>query len=166
MKEKLQNRAMVDAGTAVNLVVVLAVFGIIASIGLPIAIDAIEDDNVDTLTQDVSTTYEVNGELNTTVTAITDGADATVELNDTRTGTTTSKTINVGDNATYSLDGGDVDVGVESATSGTPDTAVVNYTYAPEYAYGSGASSIWNVLGLAIVLSAVLYAVFLGVRSM
>jgi len=155
----------VSSKMAVTLMVTLTVFGLIAAVGLPVAIDSIEDDQVDTLTQDINTDYDVNGELVSNVTAITDGADATIELNDTRTSSTTSKTINVGDNATYTLDGGDVDVGVESATSGSPDQATANYTYAPEYAYGTGASSIWNVLGLAIVLAAFLFVIKVGLQA-
>jgi len=158
-------KAEMTASRAVSLMVILTVFGVIAAVGLPVAIDSIEDDTEKTFTQDVNTDYDVSGKLVSNVTAITDGADATVELNDTRTASTTSKTINVGANATYTLDGGDVDVGVESATAGSPDQAVVNYTYATEYSYGSGASSIWNILGLAIVLGAFLYAIYVGLKA-
>lgn len=163
MTAQTDDRGQMSATKAVSLIVAISVFGILAAVLLPTAIDAIESDTETSITQDVDVTYEVDGELNSTVTAVTAGSDATVELNDTRTAGTTSNTINVGDNETYTLDGGDVDVGVESSSTG-PDQAVVNYTYASDYSYSSGASSLWGLLGLAIVLAGILYAVALAIR--
>jgi cobalamin biosynthesis Mg chelatase CobN len=145
--------------SAIILIVTIAVGIIVASVLIPVAIDEIEGDTTTTFTQDTSTTYEVNGELNSTVTATTDGSDATVELNDTRTAGTTSNTINVGSTTTYSLQGGDVNVTVDSATS---SGATVTYEYAKDYAYSDGASSLWGILGLAIVLGVMLYVISLA----
>lgn len=145
-----------QARTAIALVITVAVAAIIASVLLPVAIDAIEDPNEDTLNQTVGESYQVNGELESTVTAVTAGSDATVELNDTRTASTTSNTINVGSNATYQLDGGDVTVGVDESGS---NYAVVTYTYDKDYAYSDGASSLWGILGLAAVLAILLFMI-------
>lgn len=139
-----------SARTAVLLVVSIVVAAIIGSVMVPVAIDSIEGDETTTLTQDTSTTYEVNGVLNSTVTATTDGASATVELNDTRTAGTTSNTVSVGSTTSYNLQGGTVNVTVDSAT-GTG--ATVTYDYPRDYAYSSGAQSLWGILGLVIVLA-------------
>jgi len=88
--------------------------------------------------------------------ALTDGTDATVELNDTRTAGTTSKTINVGSNATYALEGGDVVVTVDEA--GT-DYAIAQYDYARDYTFGSAAQGLWGLIGFALVLLILLFAI-------
>lgn len=162
---KNDDRGAMTAKMAVGLVVTVTVVGLMAAFLLPVAINEIEGDTTTTLTQDVDTDYDVNAKLVSNVTAATSGTpdSATIELNDTRTAGTTSKTIDVGDNATYSLEGGDVDVGVESINAGTNATA--NYTYANDYAYGDGASSLWGVLGLAIVLAVFLYIVSVGLTA-
>lgn len=162
---KNDTRGMMSARRAVTLVVVLAVFGLVASIGLPVAINALEGDTQTTLNQTVGTDYDVNGELVSTVTAVDTASapsTATVELNDTRTSGTTSNTINVGANETYSLNGGDVVVGVEEATA---NYAVANYSYATDYAYSGGASALWSILALAIMLAAFLYIIRVGLQA-
>lgn len=152
-----------QARGAIALVVGIAVAAIIASVMFPVAINAIEGNETATLTQDTSTTYEVNGELESTVTATTDGSDATVELNDTRTAGTTSNTISVGSSQEYDLQGGTVDVTVDSATS---TGATVTYEYDRDYAYSDGASSLWGILGLSIVLVVLLFLLSTARRAM
>lgn len=162
---RTDDRAASTADMAVKLVIALAVAGVLAAVMLPVAINEIEADTETTLTQDVDTDYDVNGKLVSNVTAASSGTpdSATIELNDTRTSGTTSKTIDVGANATYSLDGGDVVVGVENINAATNATA--NYTYAKDYAYSSGASAVWGVLGLILVLAAFLYIVGVALSS-
>jgi len=146
------DRAQVGGGarSAVLLIVGIVVASIVGAVMVPVAIDSIEGDETNTLTQDTSTVYEVDAELNSTVTATSDGSDATVELNDTRTAGTTSQTISVGSNATYDLQGGTVTVTVDSATT---TGATVTYEYPRDYSYSSGAQSLWGILGLVIVLA-------------
>lgn len=161
-------RGAMSARTAVTLVVTLMVFGLIAAVTLPVAINAIEGDTTTTLTQDEGTAYEVNGALNATVTGTTVSTTdtATVELNDTRTSGTTSNTIDNGTTTDYDMNGGTVTVGVEDVDdSPTPNQATVNYTYTSDYAYSSGASALWAVLGLVIVLAAFLYVISVGLQA-
>lgn len=156
-----------SASAAVTLVVAIMIFGVLAAVMLPVAIDQIEGNQTTTLTQDVDTTYEVNSELDSNVTSVTVGTtdSATIELNDTRTSGTTSNTIDNGTTTDYDLEGGTVTVGVEDVDdSPSPNQATANYTYSNDYAYGSGASSIWGVLGLAIVLSAFLFVVGVAIK--
>jgi uncharacterized protein (UPF0333 family) len=143
------DRAQASPRTAIMLIVGLVVASIVGAVMVPVAIDNIEGDQTNVLTQDTSTTYEVDARLNSTVTATTDGTDATIELNDTRTAGTTSNTINVGSSAEYELEGGTVNVTVDSATS---TGATVTYEYPRDYSYSDGASALWGILGLTIVL--------------
>lgn len=156
-----------SATAAVTLVVGLMIFGVLAAVMLPVAIDQLEGSTTEVVVQDEGVEYEVNSALNSTVTATTVSTTdtATVELNDTRTSGTTSNTIDNGSTANYSLEGGTVTVGVEDVDdSPTPNTTTLNYTYANDYSYGSGASSLWGLLGLAIVLSAVLFIVSVALK--
>lgn len=156
---KNDERGRMMARKAVMLTIALAVAGLITAFLLPIGINAIEEQEEQTFSnENASGAVEVNGKLTANVTSSSSSTSATIELNDTDTSGTTSNTINVGSNTTYSLSNGDVDVGVESATS---TGATFNVTYDTDYAYSSGASSLWGILGLAIVL-----AVFLMMISM
>lgn len=146
------DRGQTTARRGVLLIVSIVVAVIVGSVMAPVAIDQLEGDTTETLTQDVNTVYDVNGELTSEVTAVTDGTSATVELNDTRTAGTTSNTVSVGSTTSYDLQGGTVNVTVNSATSGTPDTAEVTYEYDKTFAYSDGAASLWGILGLTIVL--------------
>lgn len=154
------DRGQMSASAAVTLVVGLMIFGVLAAVMLPVAINEIEGDTTTTLTQDEDTTYEVNSRLNSNVTGTTIATTdtATIELNDTRTSGTTSKTVDNQTTADYDMEGGTVTVGLENVDDSTsPNQATVNYTYTNDYAYGDGASSLWGILGLAIVLAAVLF---------
>lgn len=163
------DKAQMTATKAVGLMVGLMVFGVIAAVLLPAAVDQLENDTTDVFTQDNNTATEINARLNSTVTDVeTAGAthNVTVQLNDSRVAGTTSNTIDNGSTTDYSMyDGQTVTVGIEDAdTSTTPDSATVNYSYAPEYSYNDGARSVWNVLGLAIILAAFLFVVGIGIN--
>lgn len=158
--EQLDNRGQTALGgtakSAVVLVVGIAVLALMAAFLAPVAIGALEDDVTDTLNQTTSETYEVNTQLESTVTATTAGSDATIELNDTRTAGTTSNTINVSENATYSLEGGDVVVTLTESQSGY---AIADYEYAKDYTFGDAAQSLWGLIGFALVLLIFLFAI-------
>lgn len=151
-----KSRGQMGAGSAIALVVTVVVAMVVASVLVPVAINQIEGDTTTQLNQDTSTVYDVSGELESTVTATTDGSSATVELNDTRTAGTTSNTVSVGSTTTYSLQGGDVNVTVDSATA---SGATVTYEFAKDYSYSDGASALWGILGLTIVLGVFIYAI-------
>lgn len=141
---------------AIALVVGLSVLALMAAFLLPVAMDGLYSDQTVELNQTTSTEYEVNSQLTSTVTAATAGADASIELNDTRTASTTSNTINVGENTTYSLEGGDV---VVTVTEAETDYAVADYEYAKDYTYSDGAQGLWGIIGLAIILAVILFAI-------
>lgn len=165
---KRDERGSAKAMKALALVITVSVFSIVAAFTLPVAIDNMAGNSTTTLTQDVDTTVDVNGELESNVTSVTTGSPdtATVELNDTRTSGTTSKTIDNGSTADYSLDGGTVTVGVEDVdTSTSPNQATINYTYSTDYAYSDSASSVWDIIPLAIVLAAFLFLIGVGLRA-
>jgi Rieske Fe-S protein len=156
MKTMNSDRGQVNARRAVMLVVTLMVAGILGAFLLPPAIDSFEGDTETTLNISVGSTEEVNGELNATVDSTTAGTSATITLNQTD-GNSVQKTVNVGSNETFAMDRGDVDVNVSEATSGY---AVATYTYANDFAYSDGASSLWGLMGLALVLA--LFLMVLG----
>lgn len=163
-----KDRGQMSASAAVTLVVGLMIFGVLAAVMLPVAIDQIEGDQTETLTQDNGTTYEVNSQLNSTVTSTTVGTTdtATIELNDTRTSGTTSNTIDNGTVTNYTMyDGQTVQVGLEDVDdSPTPNQATVNYTYSNDYTYSDSGRSMWGLLGLAIVLSALLFVLSIALK--
>lgn len=145
---------------AVTLVVTVALFGLVAAIGLPVAIDQIEGETTDVITQDLNEQVNVNAELTSNLTAVNASSNATYEL--VSDGSTISNTINVNANATYSFDNGDVVVGVETVNSGN---ATANFTYNNDFAYSDSARSIWDILGLAIVLAAFLFVLGIGLSA-
>lgn len=158
--EQLDNRGQYSldgaARSAVVLVVGIAVLALMAAFLAPIAIDALEGDSEVTLNQSVDETEEVNSLLESTVTASTADTDAEIELNDTRTTDTTSKTIDEGENATYDLEGGEVVVTVDEADD---DYATAEYEYARDYTFSDGAQGLWGLIGFAVVLLILLFAV-------
>lgn len=162
------DRGQMSAQAAVTLVVGLMIFGVLAAVMLPVAVDQIEGNQTDVLTQDNNTAVEVNSQLNSTVTDVSSGTPdtVTVQLNDTRTSGTTSNTIDNGTTTDYSMfDGQTVTVGVEDADTGTsPDSATLNYTYANDYTYSDAGRSLWGLLGLAIVLAAVLFVMSIALK--
>jgi hypothetical protein len=156
METMNSERGQVNAGAAVALVIGLMIAGILGAFLLPVAIDAFEGDTSTALNISTGTTEDVNGELTATVDSTTAGTSATITLNQTD-GNSVTKTVNVGSNATYAMDRGDVDVKVTEAASGY---AVADYEYANDFAYSDGASSLWGLMGLALVLA--LFLMVLG----
>lgn len=137
--------------------VALAIVGLLTAIILPTAVDALSDDEGVTLNQTVGQTDDVNANLNTTLDSVTSGTSATITLG--ADGETVQNTVNVGQNTTYSMSEGDVEVGVEEAGS---DYAVANYTYPSDFGWSGGASSMWNIIGLAVVLAPFLFIIGLA----
>lgn len=146
---------------AVTLVVTLAVTALLAAFLAPVAINQLEADASDTIRQDVGVTEEVNAELNTTLDSVDGTADsATYTLQS--EGQSITKTVDNGTTATYSFENGDVNVTVNDVNTGSPGNAEATYAYDKDFAYSEGASSMWGLLGLAIVLALVLYLVGKG----
>lgn len=166
MKAFAQDTQAQGTRAAISIILAITVGIIVASVLIPVAIDELEGNETVTQTQDVDTTYQISGELESNLTSVTTGTTdtATVELNDTRTSGTTSNTIDNGSTVDYSLDGGTVTVGVEDVDDTTsPNQATLNYTYEKDYSYSDGASALWGILGLTIVLGVFIYVIRLAV---
>lgn len=138
---------MSTARKAVAVVVALAVVGLLSAFLLPVAINEIEGTTNESINSSVGETAQVNGELNTTLDSVNANSNATYTLQS--DGQSITKTIDEGANATYSFNRGDVVVTVTDAGS---NYAVASYEYTKDYAYSDGASSLWGLLGLAMVL--------------
>lgn len=147
-----------DAKSSVTLVVTLTVAVLMAAFLAPVAIDQLEDDASDTIRQDVGVTEDVNAELNTTLDSVDGTADsATYTLQS--EGQSISKSVDNGTTSTFAFENGDVNVTVNDVNTGSPGNAEATYAYDKDFAYSDGASSVWGLLGLAIVLGIVLYLV-------
>jgi phage-related protein len=140
-------RAQMNMQSMMGVIVALTVAALVAAFLLPVAINALESDTEVTLTQDENTLYEVNAELDSTVTSSSSGTSATVELN--TSDQTISNSINVGENATYDFDEGAVTANVTEAQS---TNATVRYSYPSEFSYSGGASGLWGLVPFAIIL--------------
>jgi len=160
MIPRKDNRGSTTADNAVKLVVGIALLGILAAFLLPVAVNAINGDTTTTIQQDTGTTVDVNGELNTTLDSVTAGTSATYTLES--DGQSITNTVNVGSNTTYSFNRGDVVVTVTESNSGN---ATAEYEYAKDYAYSNGASALWGLLGLMLVLGVFLYVIGMALRN-
>lgn len=158
--DRNRDRGQLTNSTFFKVIAAIAIGGLVFAFLIPVAINEMEGDVSETLTQDTSTERVVNSALNSTVTGTTDGSDATVELNATGD-SAVSKTINVGNEKTYSFSRGDV---VANVTEATSSNATVRYEYPREFAFSDGARSIWGLISLAIVLAGVLMFIGYGLR--
>lgn len=155
-----------SAVKAISLVVIVAVFGIVAAIGLPIAVNQLSGNTSTTIAQDVGTLEEVNADLNSTLNSVdTSGSpdNATYKLNTSNEDIT--KTIDNGSEATYSFEEGDVTVNVSDVNSGSPGNSTAKFTYPRDFAYSDSARALWGILGLALILAAFLYILSVGLRA-
>lgn len=153
------------ARQAVGVVLALVIAGVLVGYVLPIGIGAVNSDQTVTTNQSVGNSVEVAPGLNSTVTSATDGTSATVELTDTTTNSTqtVSNTVSVGSSETYQMNGGNVTVTVDSATSSSAD---VTYQLEQEYGWGDGASAIYGLMPLFFVLVPLVVVVGWAMRSM
>lgn len=167
MKQDTQGQVSVSSSSkaAVAMIIGIAVAGILAAFLLPVAVNEIEGNETFTTTQDTQSPNEsVNAVLDANLTGATTGSPdtATIELNN--NGTTESNTIDNGTETAYtSLPDGDATVGVEDVNSGN---ATFNVTYSRDYAYSDGASTVWGLLGLALVLGALVYLLKMALGGM
>jgi hypothetical protein len=150
----------------VGVVLALVIAGVLIGYLLPIGVSSVESDETINQTQDVGTTYEVDAQLNSTVTSVTDGTDATVELYDESSDTTVSKTVAVGSTVNYQLPGGNVSVTVNEANSGTPGNASLTYEVPNDFGWDDGAQSLFGLLPLFLVLVPLVVVVGWAMRSM
>jgi len=156
------DRANVNVGAVLAIVLALSISAIVGAFLLPVAVNSIEDPTTDTITQDVGETVEVDPLLNATLDSANDGVNATYTLNQTDNTNTVQKTIAVGSNATFSLDNGDVTVNVSEANAGN---ATADFSYDKDFSYGDAARSIWGLLGLALVLVLFIATLRIGMKA-
>jgi hypothetical protein len=149
----------------VGVVIALVIAGVLVGYLLPIGINSVTQSETINQTQDVGTTYEIDAQLNSTVTSVSAGVNATVELYDESSGTAQSQIIDVGSTATYDLPGGDVNVTVNSASSGSPDTADLTYEVPNDFGWDDGAKSLFGLLPLFLVLVPLIVVVGWAMRS-
>lgn len=152
---------MADSRKAVGLVVTLLVASLMGAVLFPVAINAMSGAEEATATQDVGETVELQPGLNATVTGVTDGTSATYTI-EAGGDSVTGETVNVGENATVTVDGVDVTISPSEATT---TNATTTYEYPGTYGWGSGASSLWAILPVLIVLGLFLYIVGIALRQ-
>lgn len=149
------------AKAAVAVIIGLAVVGLLAAVLAPVALNAITADDAYTETQDVGETVEVTANLNSTLDSVnTTSDDATYTL----TGPESSVTHTVanGSSQDYALDGGTVTVTVDDVNS---NSATATYDVPTDFGWSGGASGLWNILDVVIVLALFLSVVGFAVAA-
>lgn len=150
------DRAQLGGKAVAGLIVALAVAALITALVLPIGIDAIENDKTSDLDLDTNDEVEVKGGLNATLEDTT--ADTSADINLSTDSDSESKTVNEGETEDYTVDGETLSVGVEDAGS---DSAEFNVTYPLDFGWDSGASGLWGILAIIVVLA--VFLMFIGI---
>lgn len=150
------------AKIGIAVVIALTVAGLLTAVLLPVALDEIETDQTDTITQDTGTTENVTAVFDTTLDSTNAGTNATYTLTDVENSSETN-TIAVGSEATFNLDSGDVTVNVTESNSGD---STATYTYAKTHGWSAGATGLWGILGLLLVLTVFLFVLGIALKSM
>lgn len=167
MRETLtmKDRGQMSANRAVQLVVILAVFGIVGSVLAPVALDAlVEDDSTSFTNVSESDTVEVKeGILNATLDDVNDASSQiNVTLTDVDSGNTVTAT-NVSGSQEVTLEGETLTVTLDNKDSNTQADFTVSYP--ADYGWSGGATSLWGILDLAIVLVIFLFAIGLAMAA-
>jgi hypothetical protein len=153
---------MVSAQKATRLVVALLVLALLAAFLMPVVIDSIAGPSQVTQTQNVNDTVELKPGIEVTVTGVTSGTSATYAINVDGTNST-GNTVNVGSNQTYTVNGADVNVAPTNVTS---TQATTDYEYPTTYGWGSGASALWAILPVLLVLAVFLFVTYMAIQRM
>lgn len=150
------------ASRAVKLVTAIFLVGILTAFLMPVAINAIAGDSSTTLTQNAGNTGEVKVGINATLDSVTADTDATYTITAGGDSATTSA-LTAGSNETVTVDGAEVTVEVDSV--GT-DSATATFDYPTTYGWGSGATAMWVILPVILVLAVFLYIVFMATNRL
>lgn len=149
------------AKVAVGVIVGVGILALMAGILLPVGIDGIVDDETYTETQDVGEVVNVTSTLDSTLDSTDTGGDnATYTLSG--PDSSVSHTVDNGTTQDFALTGGTVTVGVEDVES---SAATANYTVPKDFGWSSGASSIWFILDVAVILAVILAALGLALKA-
>lgn len=141
----------------VGMTVGILVVGILVAFTLPLAINGMNDPESNTYTQNVSDTVEIGAQLEATLDS-TDSANgtATVTLNDTKAGSTSTVTVSEGQNKTVAMPDGDVTVHNKNVTT---SDATLQYDRPKDYNWDNASSNMFGLLPLFFVLAILLYVV-------
>jgi len=133
----------------IAVVMAVVISGLLLGYVFPVGLDALNDDVTYDYSVDNQTTTEVVSGLELTVNGVTADTSATIELNDTETGTTEEYTINEGDTQAYTQLNQDVNVTLDNATATTATGTVSTET---GYGWSDGSKSVYGALGIFLVL--------------
>jgi len=150
---------MNTAVLAVGLIVALMVVGLLAAIVLPTGIDALVDDSDQQFNQTVSETVDPTSQFNMTLDSSSAGTSSTYTL--ATTNNSIQKTINENSNETFSFNEGDVTVNVSDAGG---SYSVATASWPSDFGWSGGASSMWAIVDVLIVLATFLFIIGLAFR--
>jgi hypothetical protein len=155
--------SMMDRG--MQLAIGILVVGVLVAFLLPTAINSFNEQESQTIVQQENETVNVTAKLDSEATNIdSTGSEVTLELNDTSTGSSVSKTISENSNATYDLNNGEVTVNVTSINSDTE--AELNYNYDSTYGWNDGSAQLYNLLPLFFILIVLFFVVGVAMSKM
>ncbi len=140
-------------------IVGLLIIAVIAAFLIPTAVTELSGDETTTIDQDEGQTVLLKPQLNATLNDVDDGdSSINVTLADTTTNNSVSATsIAVGANETVTLE--TYDITINNTANVDTDTATIRYEYPRDYGWDSGASSIFGLIPLLLVLVFLLFVI-------
>lgn len=133
--------------------VALGVLLLAAAFFAPTLISATNETTTSTVELQVDQTANQTEYLQTEADAIDVGNNSTITVRNTNTLSSEQNTIDVADTQNYTVDGQDVNVTVDSTdTRNGTDYVIISVEYNPDFGWGSGASTVFDNLGLLIAV--------------
>lgn len=146
-------------GTIVGAVVIMLLLSTVLATGIG-AFNSPDDAMAD---QNTTESYTLTGNLTGTLDSVDDTAGtATVTVEDTDINESQTVTVDEGSNETATIGGEDIVVTAETVNT---DSASLTYEWPQDYGWSDGASSIFGILDLIVVLTAFLIMIGLAMRS-
>lgn len=142
----------------VMLAIGVLIFALLVSLLLPTAINAFNEPQSNSITQNESETYEVTANLESNATKI-NSSHVEVTLNDTAANTQKSATIAENNNKTLSMPDGDVNITVNSIETSGTNSSELSYDYPQTYNWNNGSGQLFNIIPLLFVLVVLFFAV-------
>lgn len=147
-----------NAGKGLGIVMAVSVFAIIAAFVMPVGVSEIAENTQTNVTQQENEQVELNAQLTANTTDIKSGSggdNVTVFLNSTNNGSSTTKSVLVDNQTTkqVAIDGENINITVHNVdTSVNPDEAEMQYGVPKTYGWSGGATSLFDILDLIIIL--------------
>lgn len=143
--------------TGVAMTIGILVVGILVAFTLPLAINGMSEPERQTYTQNVSDTVEIGAQLEATLDSVdSPNGTATVTLNDTKAGSTSTVTVLEGQNKSVAMPDGEVTIHNKNVTT---SDATLQYDRPKDYNWDNASSNLFGLLPLFFVLSILLYVV-------